>query len=608
MPLDIEQTRFFTFYSYKGGVGRTMALANVACQLANRHGKDIVCIDWDLEAPGLHYYFDFTDKDLAGRAGLLDYLREFMAQVKLGSKGHAPEIEDYLIELKDAQREKIRHGRVRLMHCGQTNRNYTAHVQNFKWEEFYEKYEGFRAIEMLRTQLIDVAGADLVLIDARAGQAEVGTTPTIQMPDAVVLLFTCNAQSLEGTDRIVRGLVNHPMREEIGRTPKVLLVPARVFPREEKFQRWLEGEPQRVFDRLVEDGIISKLDQPRGLHQCVIPVDAKWAVDESLPMLESETDPADQRTPAINRAYITLAQALDNLHKGREAWSPRMESAPPASLTGRVETLGREIQSATDRGDDAGVALLQFKLGQAYIDQRRVDEAEGMLQASLVFNQGVKNQKAVSAIYHDLGRVRLEHCAFGEAYTLFERSLALDEQAGDKRGQGVTLHEMGRVRFHQRAFKKAWTLFERALALKVQAGDERGQGVTVNEMGHVRSKQGRLDEALALYERSLALVKEFGDDRAQSVLMQSVGIVRLAMENVEAAESILKIGLAKAQAAGDEEGIKAISESLEKCQEAKRSGKKLKASTSPSRVAKPRAKSHKPKKTKARKARASKRT
>ena len=46
----------YTFYSYKGGVGRSMALANVAALLA-RAGHRVLAIDWDLEAPGLERYF-----------------------------------------------------------------------------------------------------------------------------------------------------------------------------------------------------------------------------------------------------------------------------------------------------------------------------------------------------------------------------------------------------------------------------------------------------------------------------------------------------------------------------------------------------------------------
>ncbi len=61
-----------TFYSYKGGVGRSMALANVAFELA-KQGKKILMVDWDLEAPGLEKYFSNYAMDNAG-AGLLSLL------------------------------------------------------------------------------------------------------------------------------------------------------------------------------------------------------------------------------------------------------------------------------------------------------------------------------------------------------------------------------------------------------------------------------------------------------------------------------------------------------------------------------------------------------
>src|SRR6266571_2993520 len=45
---------FVTFYSFKGGVGRSMALINTAGILAGR-GFRVLVIDLDLEAPGLSY-------------------------------------------------------------------------------------------------------------------------------------------------------------------------------------------------------------------------------------------------------------------------------------------------------------------------------------------------------------------------------------------------------------------------------------------------------------------------------------------------------------------------------------------------------------------------
>lgn len=48
--------QIITFYSYKGGVGRTMALANVAV-LLGKWGYKVLIVDWDLDAPGLEYFY-----------------------------------------------------------------------------------------------------------------------------------------------------------------------------------------------------------------------------------------------------------------------------------------------------------------------------------------------------------------------------------------------------------------------------------------------------------------------------------------------------------------------------------------------------------------------
>jgi len=69
-------SRIITFYSYKGGVGRTLALANIAVLLARR-GKRVLMMDWDLEAPGLHRYFKgYISKNESQKKGLIHLLSE----------------------------------------------------------------------------------------------------------------------------------------------------------------------------------------------------------------------------------------------------------------------------------------------------------------------------------------------------------------------------------------------------------------------------------------------------------------------------------------------------------------------------------------------------
>src|SRR5580658_3868217 len=68
----------YTFYSYKGGVGRTMAVANVAALLA-KWGRSVLVIDWDLEAAGIERFFCQDSKAAqeirAAKPGIVDLVQ-----------------------------------------------------------------------------------------------------------------------------------------------------------------------------------------------------------------------------------------------------------------------------------------------------------------------------------------------------------------------------------------------------------------------------------------------------------------------------------------------------------------------------------------------------
>src|SRR2546421_2988553 len=74
----------YTFYSYKGGVGRSMALANVA-EWFYEQGLRVVMIDWDLEAPGLESFFVSGDEieKVRAKPGLIDMLLAYEDQYPL---------------------------------------------------------------------------------------------------------------------------------------------------------------------------------------------------------------------------------------------------------------------------------------------------------------------------------------------------------------------------------------------------------------------------------------------------------------------------------------------------------------------------------------------
>src|SRR5687767_12082603 len=83
--------RTITFYSYKGGVGRSLALANIATRLTE-FNKKVCLIDFDLEAPGLQFKFQSLES-IEITNGIVDYVYEF------SNKGNLPKkIMDYCID------------------------------------------------------------------------------------------------------------------------------------------------------------------------------------------------------------------------------------------------------------------------------------------------------------------------------------------------------------------------------------------------------------------------------------------------------------------------------------------------------------------------------
>lgn len=187
-----------TFYSYKGGVGRSMTLANVAWTLAS-NGCSVLAIDWDLEAPGLHRYFApfLTDPLLLGTEGLIDFCFDYA--IAAATSGAAPDptqwnLWRYAVSL-DWQFPG--NGAIDFVPSGKQGLSYATRAGGFDWRAFYERLGGQQLLEKTKEEMR--AEYDYVLIDSRTGIADTAGISTVQMPDSVVLCFTYNNQSVQGT-------------------------------------------------------------------------------------------------------------------------------------------------------------------------------------------------------------------------------------------------------------------------------------------------------------------------------------------------------------------------------------------------------------------------
>lgn len=182
-----------TFYSFKGGVGRTMALANVAALLADA-GNRVLLVDFDLEAPGLPSYSVL--KGAKGRPGILDYVESYQRNLV------APEAGEYIVECPISSVGK----NLWLMPAGRSEKPaYADQLNRMDWERLYTEQSGYLMFEDLKEQWRQ-ASFDYVLIDSRTGYTDVGGICTRQLPDSVVIMFMPTAQNIDGLAPIVSGI------------------------------------------------------------------------------------------------------------------------------------------------------------------------------------------------------------------------------------------------------------------------------------------------------------------------------------------------------------------------------------------------------------------
>jgi len=182
-----------TFYSFKGGVGRTMALVNSAVSLAMA-GRRVLVVDFDIEAPGLDTFDVFSAQE--EKPGIVDFVSTYL------DSGQAPDAAEYLSECKDIGTDN---GKLWLMRSGWTE-SYAANFQRVDWGQLYEQCDGFLLFEDLKAQWRELLNPDYVLIDSRTGHTDSSGICTRQLPNAVVVLFFPNQQNLRGIIDVVAGI------------------------------------------------------------------------------------------------------------------------------------------------------------------------------------------------------------------------------------------------------------------------------------------------------------------------------------------------------------------------------------------------------------------
>ena len=148
-----------TFYSFKGGVGRTMALVNTAVTLALR-GRRVLVVDFDVEAPGLDTFDVLRPQEDV--PGVIDFVARYL------ESGQAPDVTGYIGACPGIGEDD---GRLWIMPSGRSD-TYAATLSQIDWVDLYERRDGYLLFEDLREQWYRIVKPDYVLIDSRTGHTD----------------------------------------------------------------------------------------------------------------------------------------------------------------------------------------------------------------------------------------------------------------------------------------------------------------------------------------------------------------------------------------------------------------------------------------------------
>jgi len=210
-----------SFYSYKGGVGRTTGLANVAYSLV-KEGRTVVMIDFDFEAPGLHFWCgEFGAQGPLPEASLYELFvdisnkRSETPDEKSIQKKVTNTVQEALMPIDVADCK----GHLFLLPCHGYKDTPDPRLSDIiDWKELNSSSRGTWLLSALKNAVqeemkkklgslkkdvntegqLDVSQLQYALMDMRTGRTLSSIVLSNELSDAVVVFSSLHEQSIEG--------------------------------------------------------------------------------------------------------------------------------------------------------------------------------------------------------------------------------------------------------------------------------------------------------------------------------------------------------------------------------------------------------------------------
>lgn len=295
------KAKVVTFYSYKGGLGRTTTLMLTALQLVRR-GKKVVIVDMDLEAPGIATLLKPENEQYYPKYGIIDFLVE-----SVNYRADEIDIDNYIYPIKSKRLTGLAGGELFVMQA--TNTKYNGceeYFQKLSRIDFatpqYDKKEN--PIEMLLKSIENRYSPDYILIDSRAGIHDIGGITLTQYTDEVVCIFYGNEQNIFGMNFVLPIIAKQGIPFYLINSP----VPLSEEEAAEEKNIYLQNSLRILEECGYYDDYIPDLLDESSEH---FPLDIKYSIEATMVNSESKIETLLENE-GVNNVYYKLAEKLDS--------------------------------------------------------------------------------------------------------------------------------------------------------------------------------------------------------------------------------------------------------------------------------------------------------
>ena len=468
-----------TFYSFKGGVGRSLALANVSLLLATR-GRRVLAVDFDLEAPGLSMMSDLVPNPRKVERGLFEYLLALLNDENTN-------LADYLIY------PEIEGVDFAFLPAGNLKDGYDLSELDFA--RLLEEGER-NPLSQFRRE-IEELGFTYALLDSRTGMTEIAATCTLGLADVVVMLAGLNEQNLQGTRWVL------DMLEGGGelRSEDIIIV----------FSPVPEAEEELKAERLQRAHEIVG-----GRDVLLLPYHPRLALIEELFVKEwQETSLAQKYRQLASEIYRRNPDDIEAIiEEGRRLFFQNAE------IDKAKENFDKALQINSNDGEANFYAGIIASIKKQYEDAARyyrlsieTDEEVPMLQWNLGDLPTTQNFFKVEA-YNNLGvvlgklaRLKNDGALLEKAMQNFQQAIGLNpNHVKAYNNWGTTLIDIAIRRQDESLLEEAIQKYRKAIEINSDYAEAYSNlGIALIHLAKRRNDKSLFNQAIQIYKQALSL-------------------------------------------------------------------------------------------------------